>query len=98
MKRPTKKDCLGYFRGKENWETVWEDAKAHLRIDRLKHTKCMRLVMTGYVPSEWMGEIDCVVAYSLRNRTPDSLCGYLDGQPSLEHIRKAVYETWEEER
>jgi len=97
-KRPLKKDCNAYFNDKANWKTVWEDKGAHLRLDLLNHTKCMRLVMTGFVPSEWIGEQDQVVAYSLDNRTADSLCGYLDRQPSQEEIRKAVYETWEEEK
>lgn len=97
-KRPLKKDCNAYFYDKTNWKTVWEDKGAHLRLDLLKHTKCMRLVMTGFVPSEWIGEQDHVVAYSLDNRTADSLCGYTDRQPSQEEIRKAVYETWEGER
>lgn len=94
----TKKQALDYFWDDRNWETVWEDKGAHLRLDLLKHTKCMRLVMTGFVPSEWIGEQDQTIVYSLNNRTADSLCGYTDRQPSQEEIRKAVYETWEEEK
>lgn len=97
MKRPTKKDCLGYFQDSNNWEAVWEDEGAHLRLDRLKHTKCMRLVMTKFVPFEWMGAQDHTIVYSLNNRSDKAFDGFVSFNPSQEEIRRAVYNEWDED-
>ena len=94
----TKKQALDYFWDDRNWVTVWEDKGAHLRLDLLNHTKCMRLVMTGFVPSEWIGEQDQTIVYSLNNRSDKAFDGFVSFNPSQEEIRKAVYETWEEEK
>lgn len=97
MKRPTKKDALAYFQSRENWVPVWEDKSVHLRLDRLKHTKCFELTMIDFHSDRLDGPLECSIAYSLYNKDEKALNGYLDGQPNQAAIRSAVVDTWSED-
>ena len=54
MDKPLLKSASEYFRNNNNWLTIWTNPIAGLRIQKLKHVKCLRLVMTNHRVNEYV--------------------------------------------
>ena len=62
-KKPLIKDSVKYFNDSLNWFDIWEDKDTGFHIQKLKHVKCIRLVMEDHKINEYVHYDESVLKY-----------------------------------
>jgi len=54
MDKPLLKNAVEYFRDPSNWYTIWANGMTGLHIQKLRHVKCLRLVLEDHQVNEYV--------------------------------------------